>query len=182
MTPSLELHTERLTIRDWTVDDAEAALRIYGAEEVARWLTPDMRTVRDTAAMRSVLHAWVEAQPNFIPPAGRWAVVHRDSGDLIGGLSLRLLPPFEEDFELNWQLRPDAWGNGYATEAGAAIAGRAFQEGVEELFAVARPRNTRAVATARRLGMEWVGETEKYYNTRLQVFRIRPSDAPVRTR
>jgi len=24
--------------------------------------------------------------------------------------------------------------------------------------------------------MTWVGETDKYYNLRLQVFRIRPSD------
>ncbi|KIH99219.1 GCN5 family acetyltransferase [Streptomonospora alba] len=182
MTSPLELHTERLTIRDWTPDDAEAALRIYGAEEVARWLTPEMRTVRDVEAMRAVLHAWVEAQPNFAPPAGRWAVVDRRDGDLIGGLSLRLLPPFEEDFELNWQLRPDAWGNGYATEASSAIVGWAFEEGIEELFAVARPRNTRAIATARRLGMEWVGETEKYYNLRLQVFRMRPSDTAVQTR
>ncbi|MDT0302611.1 GNAT family N-acetyltransferase [Streptomonospora wellingtoniae] len=182
MTPSLELHTERLTIRDWTTDDAEAALRIYGAGEVARWLTPEMRTVRDAEAMRSVLHAWVEAQPNFVPPAGRWAIVRSGDGELIGGLSLRLLPPFEEDFELNWQLRPDAWGNGYATEAGVAAIRWAFAQGIEELFAVARPKNTRAIATARRLGMEWVGETEKYYNTRLQAFRIRPADTPDRPR
>ncbi|MFD0744324.1 hypothetical protein ACFQ1L_22770 [Phytohabitans flavus] len=31
-------------------------------------------------------------------------------------------------------------------------------------------------ATARRIGMQWVGETEKYYDMRLQVFRIRPGD------
>jgi hypothetical protein len=31
-------------------------------------------------------------------------------------------------------------------------------------------------ATARRIGMEWVDETEKYYGLRLQVFRIRPAD------
>ncbi|MUL40554.1 GNAT family N-acetyltransferase [Streptomonospora sp. PA3] len=178
MTSSPQLRTERLAIRDWTTDDAEAALRIYGAEEVARWLTPEMRTVHDVEAMRSVLHAWVEAQPNFLPPAGRWAIVRRQDGELIGGLSLRLLPPFEEDFELHWQLRPDAWGNGYATEAARAVIAWAFEQGIEELFAVARPKNTRAIATARRLGMEWVGETEKYYNTRLQVFRIRPSDIP----
>ncbi|GAB3458521.1 GNAT family N-acetyltransferase [Streptomonospora sediminis] len=182
MTSSPELRTERLTIRDWTTDDAEAALQIYGADEVAHWLTPDMRAVNDTEAMRSVLHAWVEAQPNFLPPAGRWAIVRTGDGELIGGLSLRLLPPFEEDFELSWQLRPDAWGNGYATEAGRAIIAWAFEQGIEELFAVARPKNTRAIATARRLGMEWVGETEKYYDNRLQVFRIRPSDIGPRAR
>jgi [ribosomal protein S5]-alanine N-acetyltransferase len=41
-----------------------------------------------------------------------------------------------------------------------------------------RPANTRAVATVRRLGMEWVGETEKYHGLRLQEFRLRPGDLP----
>ncbi|ASU84158.1 N-acetyltransferase [Nocardiopsis gilva YIM 90087] len=172
-----EVRTERLIIRDWDISDADAALGIYGAEEVARWLTPQMHAVRDSAAMRSVLHAWIEAQPNLIPPAGRWAIVRADDGELIGGLSLRQLPPYDEDFELSWQLRPDAWGNGYATEASQAIIAWAFDQGIEELFAVARPDNDRAIATARRLGMEWVGETDKYYDRRLQVFRIRPASA-----
>ncbi|WP_234402012.1 GNAT family N-acetyltransferase, partial [Thermobifida halotolerans] len=88
----------------------------------------------------------------------------------------RLPPPFEEDFELNWQLRPDTWGSGYATEASQALIRWAFSQGLEELFAVARPDNERAIATARRIGMEWVGETDKYYGRRLQVFRCRPSD------
>ena len=29
---------------------------------------------------------------------------------------------------------------------------------------------------ARRLGMQWVGETDKYYDLRLQVYRLRPTD------
>ena len=176
MTSTPELRTERLTIREWDTSDAAAALPVYGAEEVARWLTPEMRAVHDVAAMRSVLQAWIEAQPNLVPPAGRWAIERTEDGRLVGGLSLRLLPPYEEDFELGWQLRPDEWGNGYATEASRALVRWAFEQGVEELFAVARPKNDRATATARRLGMEWVGETEKYYGHRLQVFRIRPSD------
>ena len=55
--------------------------------------------------------------------------------------------------------------------------GWAFSDGeVDELFAVARPANKRAIATARRIGMEWVGETDKYYNLNLQVYRIRASE------
>lgn len=170
------LRTKRLIIRDWHIEDAEAAYAVYGSPEVSRWLTPSMRTINDVPAMHSVLEAWVEAQPNLVPPAGRWAVVRQEDGAVIGGLSLRLLPPFEEDFELNWQLRPDAWGHGYASEASRALVRWAFDQGIEELFAVARPTNKRAIATARRLGMEWVGETDKYYDLSLQVFRIRPSD------
>jgi RimJ/RimL family protein N-acetyltransferase len=173
-----QLTTARLLVREWEVDDAGAALAIYGVEKVARWLTPAMGEVADEASMRLVLQAWVEDQPNMLPPRGRWAIQRRDTGEVIGGLGIRLLPPYEEDLELSWQLRPEAWGHGYAVEAGEALVRWAFTQEIDEVFAVARPSNTRAIATAKRLGMAWVGETDKYYNLRLQVFRLRPSDLP----
>lgn len=165
-------------MRDWAVSDAEDALRIYGAEEVAHWLTPEMHRVGDVTAMRAVLQAWVEAQPNLIPPTGRWAIERQEDNRVVGGLLIRMLPPYEEDLEIGWQLSTDTWGQGYATEAGIALTRWAFEQGVDELFAVSRPRNERAAATARRMGMEWVGETTKYYGLRLNVYRIRPSDLP----
>lgn len=168
--------TERLTIRDWTVDDADDALGIYGAPDVTRWLTPAMDRVTDRAAMRSVLQAWTEAQPNLPAPRGRWAIQRQDQPAPVGGLAIRLLPPYEEDLEISWQLHPDQWGHGYATEAASGLIRWAFTQEIDELFAVARPTNTRAIATAKRLGMRWVGETTKYYNLRLQVYRIRPAD------
>lgn len=170
------LHTDRLVIRDWTPADAEAAFEIYGAEDVTHWLTPAMDRVGDVGAMRSVLHAWQEVQPNLPPPRGRWAIERKADGVVIGGLGIRLLPPFEEDLELSWQLTPGVWGQGYASEAATALIGWAFTQDTEELFAVARPNNTRAIAVAKRLGMQWVGETDKYYNLRLQVYRIRQTD------
>jgi RimJ/RimL family protein N-acetyltransferase len=174
--PVEPLITERLHVRDWEICDVDAALAIYGAAEVTRWLTPAMDRVNDAAAMRSVLQAWIEAQPNMAAPRGRWAVQRRDNSEVVGGLAIRLLPPFEEDLELSWQLGPQAWGHGYAVEAGKALIRWAFTQEIDELFAAVRPNNIRAVATARRLGMEWVGETSKYYGLHLQVFRIRPSD------
>jgi RimJ/RimL family protein N-acetyltransferase len=166
-----------LLIRDWTDDDAEAALAVYGTEDVAHWLSPAMEQVPDLATMRAILHAWVEAQPNFVAPAGRWAVVRQETGEVVGGLLIRLLPPYEEDLEIGWQLAPEAWGHGYATEASRALLRWAFKSGsADELYAVARPKNDRAIATARRIGMEWVGETDKYYDLTLQVYRIRAAD------
>ena len=53
------------------------------------------------------------------------------------------------------------------------MAHYAFASGVDEIFAVVRPRNARGAATARRVGMEWVGETDKYYALTLQVYRLR---------
>jgi hypothetical protein len=41
------LTTERVTPRPWTVDDAAAALAVYGDAQVARWLAPAMDRVGD---------------------------------------------------------------------------------------------------------------------------------------
>ncbi len=169
------LDTERLVLRGWTVDDAEAALGAYGDAQVARWLAPEMDRVPDLAAMRLVLQQWAAEDARMMAPAGRWAVELRHDGRLIGGATLLPLPP-DEEFEMGWQLHPQGWGHGYATEAGLALARWAFGQGIEEVIALVRPANTRAVATVRRIGMEWVGETEKYHGLRLQQYRLRPGD------
>lgn len=174
------LVTERLRLRSWTLSDTEDALATYGVADVTGWLTPATDRIGDAAAMRSVLAAWAEAQVNLARPRGRWAIERRADGVVVGGLAIRLLPPYEQDLEISFQLRPDAWGQGYATEAAAALIGWAFtHHDADELFAVALPDNTSAIATARRLGMEWVGETDKYYDRTLQVYRIRPGDLAI---
>jgi RimJ/RimL family protein N-acetyltransferase len=173
---SKRLETERLILRSWRQQDVDAALAIYGQAAVARWLSPAMDRVPDANAMRLVLQQWIAEDARLVSPAGRWAIELREDHRVIGGAVLLPLPPGNEDLEMGWQLSPEVWGQGYATEAGRALARWAFAEGFEEILAVAREVNTRAAATARRIGMEWVGETEKYYGLRLQVFRLRPAD------
>ena len=172
-----ELLTERLTLRPWQVDDADAALGAYGNVQVARWLAPAMDQVPDLDSMRQTLTQWIDEDAPLQPPAGRWAIERREDKRLIGGATMLPLAP-DEEFEIGWQLHPEAWGHGYAVETGLALARWAFGQGIEQVIAVVRPANTRAIATVRRVGMEWVGETEKYHNLRLQVFRLRPGDLP----
>jgi RimJ/RimL family protein N-acetyltransferase len=169
------LVTDRLVLRPWNVDDAEAALGAYGDAEVARWLAPAMDRVPDDAAMRLVLQQWVAEDARMITPAGRWAIELRQGGRVIGGATLLPLQP-DEEFEMGWQLHRGTWGHGYATETGLALARWAFEQGIEQVIAVVRSANARAAATVRRIGMEWVGETEKYHGLRLQEYRLRPAD------
>jgi RimJ/RimL family protein N-acetyltransferase len=127
--------------------------------------------------MRELLDGWSNQQ--LTAPEGRWAVELADTGELVGGVAVLQLPPDGEDLEVGWQLAPHLWGQGIAAEAGHAVAHHAFTSGVEELFAVVREQNERGAATAQRVGMEWVGETDKYYNLRLQVFRLRKGDLDI---
>ena len=170
------LRTDRLLLRDWSVTDAEAALKVYGHDDVTRWLTYELERIPDTAAMRVVLQGWTAGQHDATPGTGRWALVLLDGGALIGGIALLPTPVPEVDVEIGYQLAPEYWGRGYVTEAARALARWAFQHSLVELFALVAPDNTRAAATARRIGMEWVGESDKYHQTHLEVYRLRPDD------
>ncbi|MFI0353286.1 GNAT family N-acetyltransferase [Actinomadura sp. 9N407] len=171
------LLSERLVLRPWTVDDADAALGVYGTADVARWLSPAMERVPDLAAMHQVLQRWIDDAARLDVPGGRWAIESRETGTLVGGATLLPLSP-DEAYEMGWQLHPGAWGHGYATEAGLIVARWAFAQGLEEVVSLVRPANKRAAATVERIGMEWVGETDKYRRLRLQEYRLRPGDLP----
>lgn len=171
-----QIRTQRLVVRDWTDDDAPAALAVYGHPDVARWLVPEVGKVSDESDMRAALRDWAEWTRTAQAGLGYWAVVHAGTGAVIGGVSAHLLPVDEHDVELGWQFAPEHWGHGYAVEAGRAVVERAFANDVDEVFALVRPTNRRAAATARRLGMTWVGETDKYHGLRLDIFRLRSAD------
>jgi len=117
-----ELITKRLRLRPWTVDDADAALAIFGQRQVARWLAPAMPRVADRNQMRLLLARWIAQHDNAGRPLGRWVIETRDSGRVVGAVALLPLPPGCTDLEIGWQITPAAWGHGYGAEAGHAVA------------------------------------------------------------
>ncbi|WP_426244706.1 GNAT family N-acetyltransferase [Nocardioides sp. LHG3406-4] len=176
------ISTPRVRLRPWRQDDAAGALDIYGSLEVSRWLAPAMDRVNDVDQMRAVITRWLTPTPGSeARPIGRWVIEEIQSGRVAGSGQILPLPPEGDDLELGYQLAPWAWGRGLAAEAGHALAHYAFSNGEEEVFAVIRPTNERGAHAARRIGMEWVGETDKYYDLRLQVFRLRKSDLDTST-
>ncbi len=176
VTRQVVLSTDRLTLGPWSREDTRAGLTIFGREEVTHWLTPAMEPLHDEDGMQATLESWATEDAEAVPPVGHWVVRRSEDDVLLGSITLRRMPPFQEDLELAWQFAPEHWGNGYATEAARAVATWAFATSAHELFAVMRPANERAEKLARRLGMQWVGETDKYYDLRLQVYRLRPPD------
>jgi RimJ/RimL family protein N-acetyltransferase len=175
--------TERLLIRPWQSADVTAALGIYGDPEIARWLRPLMGRVRDARTMAAVLDRWHAADRDEVAagrPVGHWAVQRREDGVVVGGVSLQYLPPDDADLEVGWQLSRDAWGHGYAAEAGTALVRWVLHASdVLEVFALVGTHNARAAATAVRVGMERVGETDEYGDVPLEVFRLRHADLGV---
>jgi RimJ/RimL family protein N-acetyltransferase len=168
------IETSRLVIQPWQLSDAAAALAIFGTDEVTKWLAPSLDKIADEHAMRDQLGAWINVTAP--PPVGYWAARDRDGGQLVGSGQIIPLPPENRDLLVGFEIVPSRWGSGLAGEVGHALAHYAFSNGLDEIFAVVRTRNERAVAVAEQIGMEWVGETEKYFGLRLHVYRLRPAD------
>ena len=167
--------TERLVIRPWTEHDAEALLDIYSRGEVARWLGAEPQALQtlDQAVRR--VERWAsraEADPTYRV----WCLTLRASGVPVG--TVLLLPLAGGEVEVGWHLHPNHWGHGYATEAARAAIARGIDAGLDQVLAVVKPDNHQSQAVCRRLGMEHVGLTDRYYGMPIELFRTgtrRPS-------
>ena len=178
-TVSAEIVTPRLHLRPWRVDDIEAYFDMYSRWEVMRYLgsAPKVLESRQEAAERLAKRA--EPDPDG-PPYGVWAVCESDLDRPVGTVLLKLLPwsthvqpvPVARDVEVGWHLHPDAWGRGYATEAARALLDRARANGIDVVHAVTYPENAPSQAVCRRLGMAYVGRTDRYYDIELDLFRV----------
>ncbi len=169
--------TRRLVVRPWNHDDAPTVYDIHAREEVARWLGATPRVMESLEEAHAAIDRWAaRSEPDRT--YGVWAVVPRGEQRPVGAVLLVGLPDTDGeptgDVEVGWHLHPDAWGHGYATEAAAGALAHGFAAGLAEIFAVVRPDNTRSLAVCRRLGMEAMGRTDRYYGVELELFRSRP--------
>jgi RimJ/RimL family protein N-acetyltransferase len=162
--------TDRLVVRAWTQDPADLArlTDLYSRPEVTRFLGP----IRGSPA--EVVDRWrdlMAADPRQVIAA----IEVRATGRVAGTVLYKTLPD-DHHMEVGWHLHPDAWGRGYATEAGRAAVDRGFRLGVPEVFAVVRPDNPRSQAVCRRLGMRHLGRTGRYYDLTLELFHLPAPD------
>jgi RimJ/RimL family protein N-acetyltransferase len=160
----------RLTFRPWRRADALTILDMYSRPEVYRYLGASPQPVRDLQEARARITSWGERADGF---CGIWAV--EVAGAPVGTALLVPLPRSDgaptTAYEIGWHLHPDAWGHGYATEAGEALLGWARQAGLREVRAVVYPDNERSRSVCRRLGMTEVGLTGEWYGVDVVEYR-----------
>lgn len=103
---------------------------------------------------------------NTKAPFGNRAIVLKTNLLNVGYCGLSDLPHTAEKLiELSYGLNREYWGNGYATEAAAALLSHALNElGLPEVVSAIHPRNTASIRVAEKLGlsfrkkMEWPGQ------------------------
>src|SRR4051794_39522333 len=104
--------TRRLTLRPGWIEDAPAVSRALGHESVVRNLAqvPWPYALGDAQAFLS--------RPRAPTDLFFLILSHEADSRIVGGIGL---DPGLEGHELGYWLTPDAWGRGYAPEAGRAV-------------------------------------------------------------
>jgi RimJ/RimL family protein N-acetyltransferase len=147
------VHTARLILRSFTMDDADAYADIRLNEKVIDWLPrPPAGEARGETASRTIRHfadCWARHG------VGPWAVCDRESGRLLGHCGLRYLDDFN-GVEALWTLDPVCWGRGYASEAAAESLRFGFEvAGLAEIFAITMPTNLSSRKVMEKIGMRY---------------------------
>ncbi len=155
----LPLETERLIIRSFTMDDAEAMFKVLGDAETMRffliWLAKSVDNAR--GFIRWVTGMEKEWGYSF------WAVVEKESGEVIGDCGLAPQEGEGPEVELGCDLRKDKWNKGYAMEAGRACLKYGFEElKLERIVATTDPQNFAAKRALEKLGFVEDGRGEHY--------------------
>ncbi len=149
--PGPQLLTERLLLRRWEASDLAPFGELNADPAVIGSIRDPMTRVEsDAFAERIERHFEDDGW-------GLWAVEVRASSEFVGftGLARQTFEaPFNPSVEVGWRLARTAWGHGYATEAGRASLGFAFEVlGLDEVVSITTTRNLRSQAVMRRLGM-----------------------------
>jgi len=145
------LRTARLLLRGWHAADRPPFARMNADPRVmehfpAPLTAPQSDAFMDRIAARLAVDGW-----------GLWAVERVEDGAFLGFAGLAAIP-FEAHFtpavEVGWRLRPEAWGHGYATEAGRAALAVAFDRlALAEVVSITSVGNVRSRRVMERLGM-----------------------------
>jgi RimJ/RimL family protein N-acetyltransferase len=127
--------TARLTLRPLRPEDADALLEVYTHPLVEAWIGPHSR---GRVSQEIAFQVAGQAEWGY----SVWAVERRDDGRFLGDCGLQPLEHRGPEVELGYDLHPDVWGQGLATEAATAVVQAAFGTlGLDRVMAVVKPAN-----------------------------------------
>jgi len=153
----LLLLTERLELRAFEPEDLDALHAVYGDPEVTRFIPAYPTPEHTRRALDIHVREARAGNPAF------WALIERESGELIGDAGVGLIEGIGPEYELGYTLGPQWWGRGYATEAARAVLEYATGPlALPKLLALVRPANAASINVLQKIGMERVGTRNAY--------------------
>jgi RimJ/RimL family protein N-acetyltransferase len=152
MKPDWPLETERLVLRPFEDGDLDAMYAIQSDVESARWLYNEPRTLDETKALlqKKIAGGRFAAEGDWLAAA----VVARETGQLVGDLSMQWVSEQHKTGEIGFIFDPAHQGRGYATEAARPFLAFAFEGmGWHRVIGRTEARNTASARVLEKLGM-----------------------------
>lgn len=151
MAELIQIETDRLFLRQWTLADRKPFAELNADPEVMRYFL-SLLSRAESDALADRCEALIEQRG-----WGFWAVENKESGQFIGFVGLHIPTadlPFKPCVEVGWRLSAASWGKGYATEAARASLRVGFEcLKLTEIVSFTAFVNTRSLAVMGRLGM-----------------------------
>ena len=148
--------TDRLVIREQTLDDIPALYEIYSDKEAVKY-TEDL--YEDAGEEREYLQNYIDNQYRFFE-YGIWALTLKESGRLIGRAGLSARDGYDA-LEIGYILGKPYRGQGYAKEAVTAIIEYAERElDVHDFTAFSKEQNKASTGLLESIGFVRSGRDE----------------------
>jgi RimJ/RimL family protein N-acetyltransferase len=158
----MELHTDRLILREFVPADWSAVLAYQRDPRYLRFYEWTERTPGD--AQRFV-QMFIEQQDEQPRRKFQLAVTLKASGQLIGNCGIRQASAGAHEADIGYELSPNQWRHGYATEAARAIVQFGFAElHVHRIWSWCIADNVASAHVLEKLGLKLEGRLrEKEY-------------------
>ncbi|WP_405893470.1 GNAT family N-acetyltransferase [Streptomyces sp. NBC_01527] len=144
-------YSERLGLRELTVDDVDAILAIYGDYETTKHLSFEPRTRAQVGQIvaRSVASASASPRSEYA-----LAIVERNSDDLIGFGRIATDPHQPRGATFGFALQSSVWGHGYGVESVRLLLGLGFEDlHLHRIWGARSPLNEASARTMAKAGM-----------------------------
>ncbi len=168
----MEIETERLILRRLDTGDLPEIAALFADSHVLRHLAVE---AIDGDGARDFATDFIRDSRGEFRDAGTgaFAVTFRSSPKAIGYCGLRAVPVEPGSLELMYALSPRVWGKGIATEAAGACLEWGFATlDPNAVIALARTENHASRAVIEKLGMRYIGMSDRYYRDTLRLYRM----------
>jgi RimJ/RimL family protein N-acetyltransferase len=145
------LTTDRLLLREIEEGDWRSVFA-YQSDPRYRRYSPCMQDLQaDVQGLVGTFIHWQQEQPRY---RFQLAITLRMDSCLIGTCGIRATKVNRQEAELGYELHPDYWGQGYATEAARAMLTFAFGDlQLQHVWAQCIADNEASIRVVERLGM-----------------------------
>lgn len=147
--------TERLLLREFTPDDTDAVLAYHRDPRFRRFLAADEPSEDETRELVRLFVSWQRERPRC---RWQWAVTLPGDDRPIGNCGLRMPHALAREAEIGYELDPEHWGRGYATELCRALLRFGFAEaGLHRVSATCLAENAASARVLEKAGMRREG-------------------------